>query len=127
AGRWIPKKMSCFLGLATVWKANVNVHLDEHDWRICALTCGGNFVGGQLHLPDLNLSLEYKPSDIVIFCSNLLYHSIGEWLPGIMCEDDSCTLGHMSWIRFMHKKVVKHLKGKPGNWFRSNYYPGDHL
>ncbi|SJL08163.1 uncharacterized protein ARMOST_11526 [Armillaria ostoyae] len=61
AGRWIPEKTSCFLGLATVWKANVNIHLDEHDWKICALTCGGNFVGGRLHLPDLNLSLECAP------------------------------------------------------------------
>ncbi|KAK0435843.1 hypothetical protein EV421DRAFT_1739903 [Armillaria borealis] len=76
AGRWIPENRSCFLGMATIWKLNVNAHIDRNDWNICALTCGGNFVGGQLHLPDLNVILQ-------------------EWIPGIMNEGDTCTPGRL--------------------------------
>lgn len=121
AGRWIPENRSCFLGMATVWKLNVDAHIDRNDWSICALTCGGNFAGGRLHLPDLNVTFRCKPGDIVIFRSNLLYHAIGEWLPGIMNEGDACTPGRVSWVRFTHKKVVDRFKGNPGSWNRAAY------
>ncbi|PBK90549.1 hypothetical protein ARMGADRAFT_1032543 [Armillaria gallica] len=95
--RWIPENQSCFLGLAMVWKLQVDAHADECDWHLCTITCGGNFMGGTLHLPDLNISLEYKPGDIVIFRSSMLYHSIGEWIPGIIHKGDPCTPGCVSW------------------------------
>ena len=50
-------KNGCFLGLATVWKCQVGVHLDKKDYELCVITCGGNFVGGTLYLPNLNLCL----------------------------------------------------------------------
>ncbi|KAK0185382.1 hypothetical protein F5146DRAFT_937634, partial [Armillaria mellea] len=96
AGRWILENQSCFLGLAMVWKLQVDAHADECDWHLCTITCGGNFMGGALHLPDLNISLEYKLGDIVIFRSSMLYHSIREWIPGIMHKGDPCTPGCVS-------------------------------
>jgi len=58
AGRWYTEcNGGCFLGLATVWKCQVGVHLDQKDWELCVITCGGNYTGGNLYLPDLNLCL----------------------------------------------------------------------
>lgn len=70
AGWWIPENWSCFLGMVTVWKLNVNVHIDQNDWSICALTCSGNFMGGHLHLPDPNVTLQYVPltMEIAPYC-----------------------------------------------------------
>lgn len=57
AGRWVTEaNEGCFLGLATVWKLQVDAHIDSKDYEICAITCGGSFNGGHLHLPDLNVS-----------------------------------------------------------------------
>lgn len=58
AGRWFQELNDRpFLGMATVWKLQVGVHLDESDWELCVITCGGAFTGGHLYLPDLNLCL----------------------------------------------------------------------
>lgn len=60
AGRWTTEAdQGCFLGLATVWKLQVDAHIDQRDYEICAITCGGAFQGGHLHLPDLNVTLKY--------------------------------------------------------------------
>lgn len=58
AGRWITdSKEGCTLGLATIWKLQVGVHLDRKDCELCMIMCRGNFTGGELYLPDLGLCL----------------------------------------------------------------------
>jgi hypothetical protein len=58
AGRWYTDtEESCTLGLCTIWKLQVGLHLDPSDWELCIITCGGTFNGGRLSLPDLNLYL----------------------------------------------------------------------
>ena len=58
AGRWYTEHTEgCTLGLTTTWKVQVGLHLDKGDWKLCIITCGGNFLGGKLYLPDLNLCL----------------------------------------------------------------------
>jgi len=46
-----------YLGLAMVWKLQVGIHLDCKDWELCMIVCSGNFTGGALYLPDLDLCL----------------------------------------------------------------------
>jgi hypothetical protein len=59
AGQWYQdEEDSCFLGLATIWKLQVGCHLDSKDFEFSVITCGGNFTGGKLYLPDLDLCLE---------------------------------------------------------------------
>jgi len=66
AGRWYTDlDTGCFLGLATVWKCQVGVHLDKKDWELCVITCGGNYNGGHLYLPDLDLCLACVPLTIM--------------------------------------------------------------
>ena len=58
AGRWYTDtEAACTLGLATVWKLLVGLHLDPSDKELCMIVCGGKFNGGNLYLPDLNLCL----------------------------------------------------------------------
>ena len=58
AGHWITdSKEGCTLGLATIWKLQVGVHLDCKDWKLCMIMSGGNFTDGELYLPDLGLCL----------------------------------------------------------------------
>jgi hypothetical protein len=59
AGRWYTEsEEGCTLGLATVWKLQVDVHLDCDDYELCMIVCAGNFRGGHLYLPDLDLCLK---------------------------------------------------------------------
>jgi hypothetical protein len=58
AGCWYTEQTDgCTLGLTTTWKVQVGLHLDKGDWELCMLVCGGNFLGGNLYLSDLNLCL----------------------------------------------------------------------
>jgi hypothetical protein len=58
AGRWYTDtEESCTLGLGTIWKLQVGLHLDPWDWELCMIVCGCKFNGGKLYLPDLNLCL----------------------------------------------------------------------
>jgi len=58
AGRWFTENLEgCTLGLATVWKLQIGIHLDCKDWELCMIVCSGNFTGGALYLLDLDLCL----------------------------------------------------------------------
>jgi hypothetical protein len=60
AGRWYTENSEgCTLGVATVWKLQVGLHLDADDYELCMIVCAGKFSGGHLYLPDLDLCLEY--------------------------------------------------------------------
>lgn len=135
ASRWYTElNAGCTVGLATVWKCQVAPHIDRHDWELCVIVCGGNYSGGHLYLPDLDLCLEYgffsdfkspylyfiyryKPGDIVIFRSPYLYHGIGPWEPGPMLPGHTCTPGRVSWVHFTHEDVVEHMVGKEPGYF----------
>lgn len=58
AGRWLADdQYNCFLGVATIWKLQVGAHIDTKDYELSVITCGGNFSGGHMYLPDLGLCL----------------------------------------------------------------------
>jgi hypothetical protein len=80
AGRWYTEQTEgCTLGLATVWKLQVDLHLDTADWELCMIVCGGNFSGGNLYLPDLNICLAFvKFSLFYITATNLFLGTILE-------------------------------------------------
>lgn len=125
AGRWyVDDDMGCTLGLSTVYKLQVGVHLDKNDWELCMIVCGGNFRGGHLYLPDLNLCLAYNPGDVVIFRSPYLFHGIGKWTPGPMVPQDKCTPGRVSWVHLTHRDVHEKLKDKPKGFFRKGGWTG---
>ena len=46
-----------FLNRVTLWKLDARLHVDAND-AFCAISCGGNFTGGELLLPDLHLKFK---------------------------------------------------------------------
>jgi len=56
-------------------------HYDKKDDRtgMCALFPFGNFKGGELHFPHLNVTVNVKQGDIVFFNSFLLNHGNFQW------------------------------------------------
>lgn len=56
-----------------------SLHEDDKDWRngFCAVTALGDFTGGELMFPELNLSFIIKPGDVILFRSWILYHGAG--------------------------------------------------
>jgi hypothetical protein len=60
AGRWyVDDDVGCMLAIGTVYKLQVGVHLDKIDWELCITVCGGNYNGGHMYLPDLDLCLTW--------------------------------------------------------------------
>ena len=53
-------------------------HIDTKDWRngFCVVLTFGDedFVGGELHFPLLNATLDIRPRDVAFFQSHLLLH-----------------------------------------------------
>jgi hypothetical protein len=60
AGRWLSDDTNnCFLGVATIWKLQVEAHVDHRDCLLSVITCGGSFSKGYMYLPDLGLCLRW--------------------------------------------------------------------
>ena len=56
-------------------------HTDDKDTEYgwVAMFCHGNFTGGNLILPQLNLAIEYRPGMLIYLRSNLLHHYISKF------------------------------------------------
>lgn len=56
AGRWYRTLPGPWLGMAVVYKLQTHVHVDQGDGLLpVAIFCVGQFTGGFLEMPDLNL------------------------------------------------------------------------
>ena len=90
-------RRQCFLGLALLRGAQVGIHTDKGDVREgwVAMICSGNFEGGELCVPGLNLKLGHKPGDIIFFRSSLLEHFVGDF-----------TGDRSSMVFFSHEKLM---------------------
>ncbi|KAH6911611.1 hypothetical protein BKA70DRAFT_1219731 [Coprinopsis sp. MPI-PUGE-AT-0042] len=116
AGRWNMLDPGPFLGRALVWKLQVQAHQDGLDEGPAAIFCCGEFDGGELYLPDLNLKLAYHPGDLIIFLSGHLYHAVGEWTPRTGSSTDHVTPGRVGNVFFFPKISFDRLKGKGAGW-----------
>lgn len=57
AGKASDESVGPYLGKALVWKYQVDVHLDDDDVGLCAITCMGEFEGAILVIPQLRLKI----------------------------------------------------------------------
>jgi len=57
AGVYDTRDPGPFLGRALVWKLHVDPHVDKGDNGPAVIFNFGNYTGGELYLPDLNLKL----------------------------------------------------------------------
>lgn len=69
-------RRACFQGLVVVHNLAVEPHKDHSDSKTgwVAMCCWGEFIGGELVIPTLKLSLKFQPGDVIFFRSTLLYH-----------------------------------------------------
>lgn len=67
-----------FLGVASLRNILSHNHKDAGDncdgWA--AMTCVGDFTGGELCFPDLDVKLRYLPGDVILFRASMLQHFV---------------------------------------------------
>jgi hypothetical protein len=69
-----------FLGIACLRNIQSHNHKDagdaamRHSWA--GMTCVGDFKGGELCFPDLDVKLRYLPGDIILFRASILQHFV---------------------------------------------------
>jgi len=75
---WNPNKLQAFVGHYILINMLTTLHCDTNDledgWAVMIVL--GVFKGGELVLPDLGISLPYRPGDVVFLRSKALYHFI---------------------------------------------------
>lgn len=71
-------RRACFQGLALIRNLAAEPHKDKSDFKDgwVVMACFGNFTGGQLIIPHLELRIPFQPGDVVVFRSTLLEHYI---------------------------------------------------
>ncbi|GLB36943.1 hypothetical protein LshimejAT787_0312300 [Lyophyllum shimeji] len=117
AGVWTRSDPGPWLGRAIVWKLDVYMHRDGLDGGPTATFPMGAYQGGEFYLPDLRLKLTYRPGDVVISLSGLLYHAVGAWKPDLDApQHGKITPGRISHVFFFPKKSLDVLEGKPPLW-----------
>jgi hypothetical protein len=92
----------CFLGMALLKGVKVGIHTDKGNVREgwVAMICSGDFEGGELCVPGLDLKLGHKPGDIIFLLSSLLEHFVSDF-----------TGNRSSMVFFSHEKLMdKQLK-----------------
>ena len=95
-------RRACFHGLALLRNLQVDSHRDKSDvldgW--VAMVYWGNFDGGHLVLPDLQVKLDFKPGDIIFFRSRLLEHFVTDF------QGERSSM-----VFFTHENVLKRKEG----------------
>ena len=75
---WDPSNIQCFVGHYILVNVLTTIHRDLKDpkegW--VAMLVLGNFAGGNLCLPEMNVALPYQPGDVVFIRSWALQHFI---------------------------------------------------
>lgn len=69
---------ACFQGLVLIRNLAAQPHKDSSDYKAgwVGMCCFGDFVGGELVIPVLNMKFEFQPVDIVFFRSALVEHYV---------------------------------------------------
>lgn len=96
-------RRACFHGLALLRNVQVASHKDMSGAPMgwVAITCLGDFSGGNLVFPDLGIKLDFKPGDVIFFRSRLLEHFVGSF------EGERSSL-----VFFTHQDVLDYEDGK---------------
>jgi len=66
AGQWLEEDTGPWIGRAIIWKLQIDTHQDGQDGGPTACFNFGDYVGGEMYIPDLLLKLS-----LVIYCSGM--------------------------------------------------------
>ncbi|RDB22963.1 hypothetical protein Hypma_009940 [Hypsizygus marmoreus] len=113
ACRWA----SVFSGIAVIANRLTPPHTDRGglpNWYD-SLASIGSFSRAYLHLPDLGISLLYRPGTVVNLCGNVIRHEVkGAWGAG----DRVC------YARFMRKAIFSHFGVECNTWVSQGDFTG---
>lgn len=75
-GAFAPRSFGIFPMIAINFNTGSDFHWDEHDDpnSLCCLVALGDFEGGELCFPELEVIIQLKPNYVVAFSSRLLLH-----------------------------------------------------
>ncbi|KAG9098872.1 hypothetical protein FS749_002740 [Ceratobasidium sp. UAMH 11750] len=78
---WVKSWSSNFLNQAIYENRQTKLHRDANGAPYCAefLTLLGDFTGGDLFLPDINLTLEWLPNSACMFDGRTFAHEVRPW------------------------------------------------
>ena len=83
--------------LAINFNSRTPFHIDLNDNGLCTVVPVGNWIGGNLIIPHLGISIELVKGQVIMFRSNLLIHG-----------NDSFTKGvRFSMVFFSHENTFK--------------------
>ena len=101
-GPFVPKPFGIFPMIAINFNVISEYHWDENDVPngLCFLVALGNFEGGELHFPQLNIVVKLSPGQVVAFPSYLLLHGNFTVTKGI----------RFSIVYFVHSYFFHHLR-----------------
>ena len=101
-GPFVPRSFGIFPTIVINFNAISNFHWDDNDDpnALCVLVALGDFEGGELCFPQLQIVVKLKPGQAVIFPSCLLLHGNLPITRGI----------RFSKVYFVHKSFFKHQK-----------------
>lgn len=134
AGVWLQHDPGLFLACVVVYKLQSRLHWDKHDVGPSVLFPVGQFTGGEMVFPQLNMKLQwvihystiqslthyrYAPGNFCIFYSSVIFHKVTLFIPlpqTIEQAADDITPGRIGSVFFFLKASLAILKGKPKGW-----------
>jgi hypothetical protein len=135
AGVWFTDDPGPFLGRAVIYKLQGRLHKDRYDVGPSVSFPVGQFTGGEMLFPQLNLKLQwvqldyileflntccrYSPGDFCIFYSSFIYHKVAPFtpLPQTSAQAaENITPGRIGSVFFFPKNSLRILEGKPRRW-----------
>jgi hypothetical protein len=63
-----------FSSVAVNWNARTGIHFDYGDFGLCVVIALGDFQGGHLCLRGVNIAVELKRGEVLVFDSNVVPH-----------------------------------------------------
>lgn len=101
-GPFAPRSFGVFPMIAINYNVISDFHWDEHDEpnSLCCLVALGDFTGGELYFPQLDIVVPLRPGQLVVFSSRLLLHGNFPVTRGI----------RHSIVYFVHSGFFHHLR-----------------
>ncbi|KAF7342725.1 Histone-lysine N-methyltransferase SET9 [Mycena sanguinolenta] len=122
AGKIIERPAGCHNARAIVFKLPVLPHWDDTDFGVTVSFPAGNFKGRYLHIPQLNLVFQYKPTSIAAFFAGCTVHWVDEWKPKLMEKKDEITPGRIGTVFYIPQPSADVLGDKEAGWGKNTNF-----
>lgn len=147
AGVFLRDDPGPFLARALIYKLQGRLHKDRHDIGPSVSFGVGDFMGGEMLLPQLGLKLlcvtlfftllstyeiyRYSPGDLAIFYSSDIFHKVNTFTPmeqSLSAQRQDIMPGRIGTVFFFPKASYEILEDKPSGWgYQTAFGQNEHL